>query len=92
MPERLQINEAPLVNSKNPLKKLDTRAGSIFNKVNMGLNILAKNEKKLTLFRSLITTEKNIIKPAILMIVLIDDVIAFVNILIMLEFFWLEVL
>ena len=90
VPERLQIKEAPLVNSKNPLKKLETRAGSIFNNVTMGRNILAKNVKKLTLFSSLITTEKNIIKPAILMIVLIDDVIAFVKILIMLEFFGLE--
>ena len=83
--ESLQIKDVPLVNSKSPLKKLETRAGSKFNECIIGLHTKAKKENTPTLFNSLITTEKNIINPAILIIVLMDDVIAFVNTFMMLE-------
>ena len=81
--DKAEIKDVPLVISKTPLKKLEIMLGSRFKNTTIGLKILVIKLKKPTLYNSFIITEKKIINPAILTMVSIDEIIAFVTMLTM---------
>lgn len=76
---RLASFEIPYVISKSPLVYACMMLGSRLNKDIIGVAIVVANWKKPILLSRLIVTEKNMIKPAMLVMVETEDITAVVN-------------